>query len=395
MRIAQIAPIIERVPPAKYGGTERIISALTEELVKRGHEVTLFASGDSKTKAKLVSIYPRCLRESEVENIYGTNIWSLLNVGLAYQESKSFDIIHDHNSQNNPVSLPLANLSETPVVMTLHGPLDGDYGFNRNGEGYEFFEMYNRPHLVTISKQQKNVAPHLNFAGTVYHGLPMRHYPFSNEHDGYLLFVGRVHLYNGVEEKGLLNAIKVAKMLDLPMYIAAKVDKSSPEDVFYFKQVIQPLLSDKIQFLGEVDETMRNELMSRAMCVLHPANFAEPFGLTIIESMACGAPVIGFKRGSVPEIISEGVSGFIAEHIEEMAAKVKQIHTISRLATRAYALKRFSVEKMVDGYERIYERILSLRAQKIVHAPKIVAVSSEFSYGTKLSRNRSRFLLHD
>jgi glycosyltransferase involved in cell wall biosynthesis len=395
MRIAQIAPIIESVPPTRYGGTERVISALTEELVKRGHEVTLFASGDSQTRAKLVSVYPRCLRESNVENIYGTNIWSLLNVGLAYQESKSFDIIHDHNSQNNPVSLPLANLSETPVVMTLHGPLDGDYGFNKNGEGYEFFEMYNRPHLVTISKQQKHVAPHLNFAGTVYHGLPMRHYPFSKKHDGYLLFVGRVHLYKGVEEKGLLNAIKVAKLLNMPMYIAAKIDKTSKEDVRYFKQVIQPLLSDEIQFLGEVDETMRNELMSRALCVLHPTNFAEPFGLTIIESMACGAPVIGFHHGSIPEIIADGVSGYVVESIEEMARKVKDIEKISRVGTREYALEHFSVEKMVDGYERIYDRVLSLRQQHVVQAPKLMTRASVLRNGTKLTKPRNGLLLSD
>lgn len=395
MRIAQIAPIIESVPPARYGGTERVISALTEELVRRGHEVTLFASGDSKTKAKLVSVYPRCLRDSDVENIYGTNIWSLLNVGLAYQEYASFDIIHDHNSQNNPVSLPLANISDTPVVMTLHGPLDGDYGFNKNGEGYEFFEMYSRPHLVTISNQQKSVAPHLNFAGTVYHGLPMSHYPFSKKHDGYLLFVGRVHLYNGIEEKGLLNAIKVAKMLNMPMYIAAKIDKSCKEDVRYYNEVIKPLLTDGIQFLGEVDETMRNELMSRAMCVLHAINFAEPFGLTIIESMACGAPVIGFNRGSVPEVIKDGVSGYVVNSLEEMAARVQDINKIDRLATRKYALDRFSVGKMADGYENIYERILDLKKQRVISSPRYVSKLVSKSNGSKPYKNGNKLLLRD
>jgi glycosyltransferase involved in cell wall biosynthesis len=394
MRIAQIAPIIESVPPARYGGTERIISALTEELVRRGHRVTLFASGDSKTKAKLVSVYPRCLRESDVENIYSTNIWSLLNVGLAYQEHKSFDIIHDHNSQNNPVSLPLANLSETPVVMTLHGPLDGDYGFNKNGQGYEYFEMYSRPNLVTISNQQMNVAPHLNFAGTVYHGLPMRHYPYSTKHDGYLLFVGRIHMFRGKEEKGVLNAIKVAKKLDLPMYIAAKVDKSSPDDVTYFNEVVRPELTESIQFLGEVDEAVRNDLMSRAMCVLHPVNFAEPFGLTIIESMACGAPVIGFNRGSVPEVIKEGVGGYVVSSVEEMTEKVKAVDKIDRAKTRAYALERFSVEKMADGYERIYDRLL--RQKRIVQSPRVVPPPlRQKTNGGRLYKNGNGLHLND
>jgi glycosyltransferase involved in cell wall biosynthesis len=394
MRIAQIAPIIESIPPARYGGTERIISALTEELVRRGHKVTLFASGDSKTSAKLSSVYPKSLRESKVKNLYGTNIWSLLNVGLVYQEAEKFDIIHDHNSQNNPVSLPLANLSETPVVMTLHGPLDGDYGFNKNGEkGYDFFEMYNRPHLVTISKQQMNPAPHLHFAGTVYHGLPMDDYKFSPTHDGYLLFVGRVHIYNGIEEKGLLNAIRVAQLLDIPMYIAAKVDKNAPADVRYFREVIQPQLSEKIQFLGEVDEEIRNELMSKAMCVLHPANFAEPFGLTIIESMACGAPVIGFNRGSVPEIIQNGVSGYVVNTLEEMADTVRLAADLKRSVIRKYALDNYSVANMADGYERIYERLHAARQRRVISTPE--AVPQFHANGNGKYKNRNGLPLND
>lgn len=393
MRIAQIAPIIESIPPKKYGGTERVISALTEELVKRGHEVTLFASGDSLSKAKLSSVYPRSLRTSQVKNVYGTNIWSLLNVGLAYQEADSFDIIHDHNSQNNPVSLPLANVSETPVVMTLHGPLDGDYGFNKNGEGYEFFEMYTRPHLVTISKQQRKPAPHLHFAGTVYHGLPMKHYPFSRTHEGYLLFVGRVHLFDGMEEKGLLTAIQVARRLDMPMYIAAKVDKSVNRDVTYFREVIKPLLNDKIRFLGEVDETKRNELMSKAMCVLHPANFAEPFGLTLIESMACGAPVIGMNRGSVPEIVRDGISGYVVDTADEMAQKIMEIKKIDRYKTRKYALERFSVEKMTDGYEEIYQKILAMQNQKTIVLPSALPRYNKITKGNY--KHHGRLHLHD
>lgn len=366
MRIAQIAPIIESVPPEKYGGTERVISALTEELVRRGHEVTLFASGDSITKARLSSVFPTSLRESGIENIYGYNIWSLLHVGVAYQRQEEFDIIHDHNSQNNPVSLPLANISQTPVVMTLHGPLNGDYGFETDGHGYRFFELYNKPHLVTISRKQQQPAPHLNFAGNVYHGLPMEKYPFCKKDQGYLLFVGRIHLYKGVEEKGLCNAIEIAKRLHMPLLIAAKLDTSIKEDVAYFDSVIKPNLSDKIRFLGEVDEKKRNELMSNAFCLIHSINFEEPFGLTLIEAMGCGCPVVAFNKGSIPEIIDEGRTGFVVSGIEEAVSVMPSVKELSRITAREYALKNFSSSRMAKDYEAIYQNILSQHTSTFV-----------------------------
>jgi glycosyltransferase involved in cell wall biosynthesis len=366
MRIAQIAPIIESVPPEKYGGTERVISALTEELVKRGHEVTLFASGDSITKAHLSSVYPVSLRKAEIENIYGYNIWSLLHVGVAYQRQEEFDIIHDHNAQNNPVSLPLANISRTPVVMTLHGPLNGDYGYETDGHGYRFFELYNKPHLVTISHKQQLPAPHLNFAGNVYHGLPMNHYPFSEKDDGYLLFVGRIHVYKGVEEKGLSNAIEIATRLDMPLLIAAKLDTSIKEDVEYFNTMIQPHLSEKIRFLGEVDEEKRNQLMSRAYCLIHSINFEEPFGLTLIEAMGCGCPVVAFNKGSIPEIIVDGKTGFVVSGIDEAVAVIPRVADLSRGYAKDYVLQNFSASRMAEDYEMIYQKILAKNQAKFV-----------------------------
>lgn len=349
MRIAQIAPIVESVPPEKYGGTERIISAMTEELVRRGHEVTLFASGDSQTKAKLFSVFPTALRKAQVENMYGTNIWSLLNVGLAYQLQDQFDIIHDHNSQNNPISLPIANTSQTPVVVTLHGPLNDKYS--------KTFSFYTKPHIVSISHKQREGYEQLNFIGNVYHGLPMRDYTYSLGNDGYLLFVGRVHIKEGIEEKGLHHAIAIAEKLDIPLLIAAKIDNSIQEDVDYFNQKIKPHLSDKIKWIGEVDGETRNKLMSRAICLLHTINFSEPFGLTLIEAMACACPVIAFGHGSIPEIIKDGKSGFIVHTEDEAIAAVKKIQEIDRLYCREYALHRFSVERMVDDYETIYKKI--------------------------------------
>jgi len=348
MKIAQIAPIIESVPPKNYGGTERIISTLTEELVKRGHEVTLFASGDSKTKAKLFSVYHTSLRKANTEDIYGPNIWSLLNVGMAYQMQDEFDIIHDHNSQNNPVSLPLANLSRTPVVMTLHGPLTNGYS--------KSFYFYRKPHLVAISKKQRVPAPDLNYIGNVYHGLNMSHYPVSTGSDGYLLFVGRVHLAHGMEEKGLHHAIDIAEKADLPLIIAAKLDTSIKEDVEYFKEKIKPRLNEKIRWLGEVNETRRNQLMSRAIALIHPINFAEPFGLTLIEAMACGCPVIAFNKGSIPEVIQDGKTGFVVTTSDEAVSAIQKVPSLSRAYCREYSLKNFCAERMAEDYEIIYAK---------------------------------------
>lgn len=350
MRIAQVAPIIESVPPKKYGGTERVISALTEELVKRGHEVTLFASGDSVTSAELTSVYPTSLRESGIKDLYKHNVWSLSNVGLAYQYADQYDIIHDHNSENCPVSLPLANISHTPVVMTLHGAL--------TQKTIEKFEFYNRPHLVKISDKQSAPAEHLNYIARIYHGLEMNDYPFNVKPGKYLLFVGRIRYKNGTDEKGLLNAIHIAKKAGLPLKIASKLDDTIPEDVNYFQNMIKPHLSDMIEWIGEVDEKERNRLMANALCLLHPINFEEPFGLTLIEAMACACPVVAFPKGSIPEIVQDGKTGFIASSIDDAVLMIKKLHTIDRLMCRMYALEEYSVERMADEYEDVYYQLL-------------------------------------
>lgn len=347
LRIAQLANIAERVPPQKYGGTERIVSTITEELIKRGHEVTLFASGDSITNAKLVSIYPKALRYAKVlDNVYGANILSLLNIGYAYQKQDQFDIIHDHGGY---LSLPTANLAKTPIVMTMHGY----FGVNEK----RIFENLKTPYLVSVSEAQAASAPKIKFIKNVYHGLELKHFPFSKKAGKYLLFVGRISL-----EKGVHFAIEAAQYLDMPLIIAAKLDSASDglADVTYFKQFIEPKLSDQIRWVGEVDETQRNKLMSEAMCILHPITWPEPFGLTMIESMACGTPVVAFKLGSIPEIIEDGKSGFVVEDVTGMIEAVANIAKIDREYCRKYVLNRFSVKNMVDGYEEVYDQILNL-----------------------------------
>lgn len=339
MKIAQLAPIAERVPPKKYGGTERMVHALTEELVRRGHEVTLFASGDSQTSAKLESVYPRALREDKIKDVYGTNNFTLLHIGLAYELQDEFDIIHDHLA---PLTLPTANLATVPVVMTMHGAF--------TSENRRLFETLRGPHIVTTSQSQLYPLPNINHAGTVHHGLPMEEYPFGGEHDNYLLYVGRVS-----PEKGVHFAIDVAQVLDWPLMLAAKVE---PTDLPYFRQYIEPRLSERVRWVGEVDEKERNQLMSRARAFVHPVVFREPFGLTLIEAMACGCPIVAFNRGAIPEIVKTGVTGYVVEDVEGMIDALHAIESIDRAACRAHALKEFNAANMADGYEAVYRKLL-------------------------------------
>lgn len=340
MRVAQIAPIVERVPPKRYGGTERVVWALTEELVKRGHEVTLFATGDSKTSATLESVVPRSLRESRFKDPYGLNNFTLLNMGIAYSMQDQFDIIHDHMM---PLSLPTANLSATPVIGTMHGPF--------TVENRRLFQTLKKPGIVTISEAQAFPAPNINHLGTVYNGLPLNHFPFGEVGEDYLLFVGRIAM-----EKGVHLAIEVAQELDKRLIIAAKLETV---DRPYFREYVEPWLSDRIEWIGEVDEDARNELMSKALCFLHPVTWREPFGLTLIEAMACGCPVVAMNRGSIPEVIQNGVTGYVVEDVEGMVSAVEGISSIDRKACREHALANFSAEKMADGYEKLYAEMLA------------------------------------
>lgn len=343
LKIAMVANVIERVPPKKYGGTERVVYWLTEELVKRGHMVTLFASGDSITSANLISVFPKAIREAKLKNIYGGNNWTLLNIATAYNLQDQFDIIHDHIGE---LSIPTANNSKTPVVMTIHG------AFNLDNK--QLYESASNINFVTISKSQAQPLPYLNYIDTVYNGLGLKDYPFSSKPGKYLLYVGRIS-----SEKGVHKAIEVAKYLNLPLIIAAKLDSTVPGDLSYFKQYIKPNLSDQIKWIGEVDEKERNQLMKNAYAFLHPVSWREPFGLTLIESMACGTPVVAFQMGSIPEVIEHGVTGFIVNDVESMALAIQYVKYLDRALCRKRALENFSAQKMADRYEDVYYKVLS------------------------------------
>lgn len=356
MKIAQIAPVIESVPPKKYGGSERVVYELTVELVKRGHDVTLFASGDSQTSARLVSAVPRSLRSAGIDNrADGTSALTMLNIGLAYQMQEEFDIIHDHT---HVVGLPAANLATTPVVMTLHDPVFDNYK--------PLLETLTNPAIVTISHEQAKPAPKMNNIGTVYNGLSMDHYPFSATHQGYLLFCGTFR-----PQKGAHSAIKVAKKLNMPLILAGKLDDWQ---LSYFKKEIEPHLSDTIHYIGEVNEKERNNLMKNALCLLHPIEWLEPFGLVLIEAMACGCPIIAFNRGSSPEIIRNGISGYVVNTIDEMVEAVQKVESVNRAVCREYVLQNFNAQRMTDGYERMYRKVISQKIQQ-VKLPQTVSLS--------------------
>lgn len=365
---------MERVPPKKYGGTERIIYHLTEELVKRGHEVTLFASGDSQTSARLVPAVPRALRDMpEEKDVYGFNINSMLNIGRAYVMQDEFDVIHDHNPH---MGLPTANLAHTPVVMTWHGPYGPDIR--------RYFTALPGPTLVSISNSQARLAEGLTFARTVYNGLPMGRYPFSGSPQEYLLFVGRID-----REKGVHFAMDAAVRLGRRLVIAAKLDAGVPHIKQYFDSEIAPRLNAHptlLKWVGEVDEGERNELMKNALCLLHPVTWPEPFGLVLIEAMACGTPVVAFNQGSIPEVVQHGKTGFVVEDVEGMVAAIRKIGDIDRGWCRQWALENFSVERMADGYEEVYRAAAMKRSVNELHMVGRARIPI-----SKYARNDSRY----
>ncbi len=351
MKIAQIAPPYESVPPKKYGGTERVVYALTEELVHRGHDVTLFASGDSKTSARLISTFPKGIREqfprdmSPFDDAQRTMAF-VQHLVKAYKMAAEFDIIHDHTTLRSlPLGLTFGQYSKVPVISTLHSVLT-----EHNIQNYE---KLNRAYLVAISEAQKKPAPNLNYIATVHNGLEMHEYPFAARPGSYLLHVGRI-----ASIKGVHHAIAIAKKLNLPLIIAAKLDEV---DKPYYEEKVKPFIDgEQICWIGEVTQEERNDLMANALCFMHTLDWEEPFGLTLIESMACGTPVAAFNRGSMPEIIQQGKTGWIADTVDELAQLIKDnAKEVNRHYCRSYALNRFSAKRMTSEYEMIYESIIS------------------------------------
>lgn len=344
MRIAQIAPLYESVPPLCYGGTERVVHTLTEQLVKMGHDVTLFATADSRTSARLISICPRAIRiDPEVRD---STAWHVYELAAAYDMAAEFDIIHSHVDY---LTLPFARPAPRPTVLTLHGRLD----LPELKPVYRRF--YDAAHLISISLSQKRYLSDANWLGTVYHGLDLEKFAFSETGGDYLLFLGRIS-----PEKRPDLAIETAKRAGLSLKIAAKVDKVDRD---YFKTHIEPMLDHPlIEFLGEVKEEEKRELLCGALALIFPIDWPEPFGLVLIESLACGTPVVARPCGSVPEIIEEGVNGLLAWELDGLVEAVKRVERIDRRACRRTAEQRFSAERMASQYLELYLKAIELFA---------------------------------
>jgi glycosyltransferase involved in cell wall biosynthesis len=340
MHIAQVSPLIESVPPALYGGTERIVSYLTEELVAAGHDVTLFATADSRTSARLMPFAPRALRIQKSDPIP----YLLVMLHEIRRAAAAFDVIHFHM---DPLQFPLFSGLEDRCVTTLHGRLDLP-------DLPVIYHAFPQMPLVSISDAQRRPLAFARWVRTVAHGLPPDLLPFDGQGGGHLAFLGRVS-----PEKRLDRAIRIAVAAGMPLVIGAKVDRV---DEAYFEREIRPLLGHPlITFLGEVAEAAKARLLGSALALLFPIDWPEPFGLVMIEAMACGTPVIAWRAGSVPEVVDPGITGFIVEGEEEAVAAIGAAARLDRRQVRATFERRFSSRRMAEDYVEVYEDVTRSR----------------------------------
>jgi glycosyltransferase involved in cell wall biosynthesis len=347
MRIAQIAPLFEAVPPKLYGGTERVVYSLTEALVEMGHDVTLFASGDSTTSAKLDAPWPRALRlDPDIRDWVST--YALL-IEYVYQRAKNFDVLHFHIDYW-PNSAFVRQ--EVPFLTTLHGRLDLP-------EFAAVYRMFPQVPLVSISNNQRKPLPDVGWIGTVYHGMPANLLtPQPVEKRDYFAFLGRIS-----PEKGIESAIQIAGRCGVKLKVAAKVDKADAE---YFRDNVEPLLADaNVEFIGEINDAQKPAFLSGAKALLFPIDWPEPFGLVMIEAMACGCPVIAFRRGSVPEVMDHGITGFVVDNVDEAVAACYRLHEIDRARVRAQFDHRFTSRRMAEDYLHLYERLIAARRPRL------------------------------
>ena len=340
MRIAQVAPLYEAVPPKLYGGTERVVSLLTEELVRRGHEVTLFASGDSVTSARLAAVSERALRlDAASRDLLAAD--TIRQLDLVFGNARDFDIIHCHVDS---LAYPFSGLVSTPTLHTVHGRLDLPYLM-------PIYRQFKHVPLVSISDAQRAPLADIGvtWAGTVHHGLPPERFTFSPTPGDYLAFLGRLS-----PEKQPDVAIEVAKRAGLPLRSAAKIDAADRQ---YFERVLARLLDHPlIEFVGEIGDADKSAFLGRARALVFPIDWPEPFGLVMLEALACGTPVIARPCGSVPEIVRPGVNGFVASTVAELVDAVRRLDTVNRAECRRDFERRFSVSRMVDGYEMLYRQ---------------------------------------
>lgn len=359
MRIAQIAPLWERVPPSTYGGTELIVSLLTEELVRRGHDVTLFASGDSLTSAKLESVHPRALRLDKNIKEYG--IYEMLQLSTVYDRADEFDVIHSHMGCS---ALSYSKLVKTPTVHTMHGIFTPD--------NEKMFTHAKRQPFVSISNSQREPRLGLNCVATVYNGIDTDSYSFYPQPSDppYLAFLGRLS-----PEKGTHLAIEIAQRTGWHLKIAGKID---PVDVEYYETVLKPHIDgQQIEYLGEADHQQKNVLLGNAVATLFPITWREPFGLVMVESMASGTPVIGMELGSAAEVIAHGKTGFLCHSVDECIAALDQVATIDRRLCREHVVSHFSAQRMVDGYEAVYQKLIDERFATNGQARRLVSAVSQ------------------
>lgn len=344
MRIAQVAPLWECVPPPAYGGTELIVSVLTDELVRRGHDVTLFATGDSDTLARLEPGCEQALRPlGLLPPDYG--VYEQMQLSKVFQRAAEFDVIHSHVDYP---ALPYVAFSKTPVVHTLHGT------FTAVTE--RIFQQHRRQNFVSISHSQRRSDLGLNYIATVYNAIAAERFQFHAHPDEppYLAFLGRMS-----EEKGPHLAIAIAKQSGWRLKMAGKIDYDNRR---FFEHAVEPHIDgQQIEFLGEADHTLKNELMGRAVATLFPITWQEPFGLVMAESMACGTPVIAMALGAAPEVLVDGQTGFLCHTVADCVAAIARIPQISRAACRDHVAAHFSVARMVDGYEAVYQQVLGDR----------------------------------
>lgn len=341
LRIGMVAPLAEAIPPASYGGTERVVSLLTEELVRRGHQVTLFASGDSRTSAELVPCSERGLRLDS--NVTDYIAYTMTQLDTVYGQADRFDLIHNHIDY---FAYPTANVCPTPTLTTTHGRLDLP-------EVRRVYRAFSSLPLVAISENQRASLPAVNWTSVVYNGIDVDHFQFRPDPGDYLVFLGRIS-----PEKRPDRAIELARDVGMRLVIAAKVD---PVDQDYFDHAIAPLIRSQpslVEFIGEVDERGKDALLGGAYAYLFPIDWPEPFGLTMAESMATGTPVVAFRAGSADEVVEDGVTGFVRDTLHDMAEVIPQIKDLDRSACRERVERLFSPAAMADGYERAYCAII-------------------------------------
>lgn len=348
MRIAQFAPLWETVPPKKYGGTELVVYVLCEELSRRGHEVTLFASGDSKTSANLEAIIEKPMREAGIVNV---SCYESMAMAKLIEMKDSFDIVHNHLG---PSFIPFAGILGIPVVNTIHGAFI-------NQEDINFCMKYSDSPFISISDSQRVGAPDLNYVSTVYNGIQIEKYTYQDEpdsNDPYIAFLGRLS-----EEKGAHLAIRLAKETGHKLIIAGKIDKA---DRKYYESDVKHLIDNKqIVYIGELGHDDKVELLKNAFMTVHPVTWPEPFGLVMAESMACGTPVLALNQGSIPEVIKHKVTGFVENDIESLIKRVKEVENIDRKACRKHVEDNFSAERMTEGYLAVFRKIISSRIKEL------------------------------